>query len=345
MKKMNKRLLNLDFIRALCAIGIICYHFSCHCNCGFKIAYKTPNYYIGDCIVTIFFILSGYSLYHNDSKIDRIGSFYYKRWKSIFPTFYIAYFFNFMLNVFVSRRFFYLKGIAPSWTLILSILGIDGYFSYIMPNYYILGDWFLGAIIILYLLYPIILYFTERRPFLTSLVILGAMLWVIFYNCFEIDPFRNIISCIFSFYVGILLRKYHKIIENEYVGIISIILFIVFHFVAIKNANYQIVIHLAGIYSFIALYWIGKIVMKNRRCKSIVLKGSRLSYSIFLLQHVIIVKVLELYNPVSVTMSLLLLLATIILTIISAWILNAISTKLKKSDAFSDFEKMILRTV
>lgn len=39
--------------------------------------------------------------------------------------------------------------------MLLSLLGMDGYFQYRGPNYYLIGEWFFGAIVFLYILYPL----------------------------------------------------------------------------------------------------------------------------------------------------------------------------------------------
>lgn len=51
------------------------------------------------------------------------------------------------------------KGIAnynPKWTIIFTFLGIDGYISRIVPNFTLVGEWFLRALLIMYLFFPFI---------------------------------------------------------------------------------------------------------------------------------------------------------------------------------------------
>jgi surface polysaccharide O-acyltransferase-like enzyme len=100
-------------------------------------------------------MLSGYLLYYNHPSVNKLTSFYKKRWISIFPTFYIAYIFLYLERIFQSGRFFWS---GPTWKLFFSVIGIDGFIFYRQPDdYYLIGDWFLGAIIILYALYPLII--------------------------------------------------------------------------------------------------------------------------------------------------------------------------------------------
>ena len=90
MKKQEIK--SFHFIKAICAIGIIIFHFSCYLeNTNFRPFYYFKNGNWGYTFVTIFFIVSGGLLYHNYSDKMNIKTYYKKRWKSIFPMFYLAY--------------------------------------------------------------------------------------------------------------------------------------------------------------------------------------------------------------------------------------------------------------
>ena len=144
-----------DFIRFFSAVGIVLYHISCKLPAeGFHLLYTYANGTFGYLFVGVFFILSGAMLYYNQPQIGSLRTFYYKRWKAIYPMFYLAYLYYFLQTVFSSGALFY-KGNAK--TMIWTILGLDGYVFYKIDNYYILGEWFLGAIILLYVLYPLLL--------------------------------------------------------------------------------------------------------------------------------------------------------------------------------------------
>ena len=82
-------------------------------------------------------------------------SVYMKRWKAVYPSFYIAYIMLFIWYIRFNRTFF--TGRSPL-TLVFTVLGMDGYLAGAVPTWYILGEWFLGAIILCYVLYPLIVY-------------------------------------------------------------------------------------------------------------------------------------------------------------------------------------------
>ena len=108
---------------------------------------------------TTFFCISGAVLYYNYPLIYSKKTFYYKRWKRIFPSYYICFTFFYLNRAFTAYKFFF----RGHWTKILySIIGLDSYLSYKLNTYFIAGELFLGAIIIIYLLYPLILWIINK---------------------------------------------------------------------------------------------------------------------------------------------------------------------------------------
>ena len=134
----RERDLSIDFMRAFCAVGIIAFHFFCHTEeHQTRLFYEFANGSFGNTIVNMFFLISGAMLYYNYPGIKSLKSFYYKRFKSIYPMFYIAFlaaYFYYSIRV---RDFFY--GGNPA-KLLLTLFGLDGYFLYLAPNYYRFGN-------------------------------------------------------------------------------------------------------------------------------------------------------------------------------------------------------------
>lgn len=87
----KEKLISIEFIRVFCAIGIILHHFSTDVSAEFKPFLSFANGSWGDVIVTVFFVISGGMLYLNNNEIPSLKKFYYKRFKSIFPMFYIVF--------------------------------------------------------------------------------------------------------------------------------------------------------------------------------------------------------------------------------------------------------------
>ena len=135
--KSKQRIYNFDFIKAASALGIICFHFGYHAQ-NLNWLVSLPNYTGSwrSVLVAVFFLISGALLYLHHNKIDSVWRFYKRRWIAIFPAF----------------------------------IGMDGYlFSWLQfHTFYILGEWFLGAIIIAYLTYPVLLGIINKSNFFSQ---------------------------------------------------------------------------------------------------------------------------------------------------------------------------------
>jgi hypothetical protein len=157
-------------------------------------------------------------------------------------------------------KFFFLKS---KITFLLSILGLDGYFSYMLKTFYILGEWFLGAIIILYLLYPLILKLIDNYEIQTLAVMSLVFLVLPFIYIFEIDPFRNILSCLFSFYFGMVAGK-RKLYYSKTVLWVASATFLVIYVVPLPSYFHWIASHVTGMALFFVLFRLGHYVMNVR---------------------------------------------------------------------------------
>ena len=195
-RQSSNRDYSIDFIRALCAIGIIVFHFYCHTDEHLlKMFYEFANGNFGNTIVNVFFLISGAVLYYNYPKIDSLKVFYYKRFKSIFPMFYLAFLFAYLYCVIRQHDFLY--GGKPI-KFFLTLFGIDGYFLYLGNNYYQVGEWFLGAIVILYALYPLLLIIFNKSVLFTSILCIVLYSVVFIPNLFKVNIGCNLFSCLIS---------------------------------------------------------------------------------------------------------------------------------------------------
>jgi len=62
---------------------------------------------------------------------------------------------------------------APLRNMVFTVLGMDGYLAnFHVPTAYILGEWFLGFIVIFYIIFPVLLWGVEKFPVLTAAVLL-----------------------------------------------------------------------------------------------------------------------------------------------------------------------------
>lgn len=150
--------------------------------------------------VSLFFILSGAALMWSTHDGFRIREFYRRRCYAIFPVFYTTYIFFILAYVILVQKTPF-RGIHPL-TFLLTLMGMDGFFLYKIPNYYLIGEWFLGCIIIYYIFFPIIRYLFKRNA---SLFIAGSfVVWILFYMFYSLDmmidrfPLARIIEFLFG---------------------------------------------------------------------------------------------------------------------------------------------------
>ncbi|MDO4938551.1 MAG: acyltransferase family protein [Lachnospiraceae bacterium] len=338
MDEKPKRLYGLDFIRAVCSLGMVLYHFSAASACPLKILFGNANGNWGEAFVALFFAVSGFSMLYNHYEVNDPAEFYLRRIKSIFPSFWLGYIIIYFIRVIKNVRFFFLDDIASRWSLLLSIPGMDGYFLYKAPNYYLIGEWFLGAIILLYLLYPIILKVFKKAAGLTVTVLSVAFAAIVYNNPFEIVPFRNLLTCILLFMLGMLLCKYKdRLFGSKTALTVSVIMAAVLAFIRLP-VNEDICKVLLGICLFLPLNAAGEAICNKSVLKKIVREGSSVSYEVFLLHHAILYKVLEYVNPVSKKKMLVVLFGTLLLIYLSAGFLKVLKNQLTvfRFEKFSD---------
>lgn len=219
---------------------------------------------------------------------------------------------------------------------------MDGYFGYRGPNYYILGEWFLGAIVILYLLYPLVVRVLEKQELVGFILITIGFLFVCRLPYFKILDFRNLFSCLFSFSFGILIAK-HDVKNSKIIAAISLMVFLGFYFVALPPYGRWLATHITGMVLCLALLYVGQFIMKSSVLRRIFQELASISYQIFLLQHIVILWVLKYRHPGSVWKSAVLLLIIIALTITYAKVLSIVTDYVLKSGAMKYLEKIFCK--
>ena len=130
---------------------------------------------------------------------------------------------------------------------------MDGYLKSVVEDYYIIGEWFLGALIIIYICFPLLKKIFDgkfRKIFSTVLIIL-----VVVNNFFHIPfiPEREwIVFDIFAFWSGMLLTEYDNILKRRMNLIIAIVLSMILLWIKIPLLwNTDIVVVLLGYSLFV----------------------------------------------------------------------------------------------
>lgn len=296
----TERIFYLDFVRAISIIFIVIYHFNCslvgHYIDVHEILFRIyPNGDLGQIGVSLFFIISGAALmytYRNDFSIKK---FFRKRFIALYPMFWTAYAIAFLYLFYVNCS---INHSAPKWTLILTILGLDGYLLYAIPNFYILGEWFLGCIILFYFCFPILRKLLIKYP--KSLITFISIVYIVVVEkyIFKVEFDRNVLTRLPEFLFGMYLIQYLKKINvYQFIGALFISGFMFFK---VLNILQMYKITIIGISLFIVLAFIGQHV-KLEKFKEPFVLISKYSYAIFLVHHVIIEQLLIRFNGEKIT--------------------------------------------
>lgn len=170
----HPRLFYLDLVRAFATVVIVLTHFNNPylADGSYLLTNQPFGIYVGDLGVSLFLIISGAALTYTYGSRERIDlkRFYRKRFTGIYPMFWIAWFVA-VLYYFVDTRGFPPISV-PKHNLIFTVLGIDGYLAnFHVQTAYLLGEWFLGFILLFYLVFPLLLVGVKDYPIPTAAVV------------------------------------------------------------------------------------------------------------------------------------------------------------------------------
>ena len=292
----------LDFIRCFSCCIILLFHFS-RITTGYNITGfpKLDLFANGDwgfIAVALFFVLSGYGLmYGYQNKKINLNIFYKKRFKSIYPYFWICYFLAFTYYIITTgtvANYIEIQNnpIKIIVGLILTISGLDGYLSY---TFYLIGEWFLPCIIVLYIVFPLLKKCLEKNNKLFLLFfIIFYFLVLLFEKYSPILIHRNILVCGFQFGLGMYLCKYELFFHNKFQFIFSIIIVILLLCVKI-NIHSSIIVTIIAALLFAILKELA-LCIEKKPLKNVIDYISKKSFITFLLHHVIMNEILKYFS-------------------------------------------------
>ena len=299
-----KRDKSLDLVRCVACIFIVLFHFYVNEKQIFP-HIESSNADLGELGVSLFFILSGASLYLSTSrKKFNVGNYAYKRFKGIFPAFWTAYIIVFLFQFFENG--FINPDIPPS-RIWLSVVGMDGFVLYAIPNFYCVGEWFVGTIIIIYLYFPLVKLLIDKLPKVAWILLLIVGVVFIYVYPFEMPIARNPLARIIEITFGAYYCKYVVMNNNRNkflrwgifalcISVFAVLLFV--RFESIYLHMYAVII--MGISLFYIIAQLG-IVMRSMAVDKIVTTISINSYSIFLVHHAIGNYLADRYKDVELT--------------------------------------------
>ena len=288
-----KRRYELDVIRSFAFLMIFVFHFNMMIlqdgiEIPFSLIVKTKSQTLGQLGVGLFLILSGFVLV---SSFERTGKkpipFYLKRLLAIFPLFYACYFVAYLWIDLPAGHLF-------SKNMVWTLFGFDGFLSARgITTSYRVGEWYLGVILIYYLLFPALFCLIKKHPWFTGAAILGLYsVFTVFYP-FSYLPDVSPIVRLPEFAFGIYIALYYKK-ESLPLALAGGVMFLLLTF--IEFPGYQM--HgtlIATISLFLCMYTVFRCIAGLRKKVSapgnvfprIIFTISKYSFSMFLLHHIV----------------------------------------------------------
>ncbi|NIF46738.1 acyltransferase [Enterobacter sp. Ap-1006] len=213
-----QRFFFIDFIRAISFLAVVLFHFNMEISMNYagqnmigSLVYGGQT--VGDMAISLFIIVSGFSLVvSTGGKLD-VVRFFKKRIVAIYPAFWVVYCIV-AVFIFIANSGF--VGDGKHWKFILSLLGLDGFFLYRMANYYLVGEWYSGYMILTYLFFPILFKGLLNWPkiTITLLVLIMLGLSVNYTSLFSVYINCNPIMRLPDFFFGMLYGFYFVKSQN-----------------------------------------------------------------------------------------------------------------------------------
>lgn len=284
----KNRMLELDICRFVATFLVIMFHF--------VVEIPISNNFVlmwGRVGVGLFFVISGAGLINSCKDSFEIKKFYFKRIKAILIPFWVAYILVWAVK-FIFNGFQPLFPGIPQCNLIYTVVGMDGYLSnFGVRTYYLLGEWYLGAILIVYFLFPIFRMVFLKFPKSTVVFLFALRAAIIYKNVFPIPVCFNIITAYSYFSIGALwvynLRFKRCFSYRKWTKLIVALILMLSGSALGRVLSMQDVGELLcviGVYYILCAY--GVCCLKKTNIYRGVLWICSISYEVFLVHHVII---------------------------------------------------------
>lgn len=295
------RLFYLDWIRAIAAILIVVTHFNNPYLESTRFFVNRPfGIYIGGLGVSLFLIISGAALMYNygDRESLDLRTFYTKRAKTLYPMFWVAFVVaNILLFI---RNNGYIFVPRHKITAIFSLFGMDGYASaFGVGTFYVLGEWFLGFIILFYIVFPLLRVGVNKMPIATVCIVLAlyaaTVAFFTFYQIPRVPSDILLTTRLPELVFGMIFVKFIKKVPH-WLAAVSFVILALQQLTHILKDN--IAVTVVGIFAFLLLSYIGELVKSFKPLSACTKFISAYSYPIFLVHHVLIMQVFTVIYPV-----------------------------------------------
>lgn len=291
-----KRIRYFDLLRCVSFCFIIFYHMVIQLHlseiCSLESItslFSNSNMHIATLGVAVFFMLSGASLVYTTKNDFDLKKYYKKRCLRILIPFYLTYFVYLLAKIVVHHS---LQGIfpekIPTWRAFFTILGMDGWVSMhgIATFSLGIGEWFLGCLIVLYLVFPLLRSLMEKNAKLFFVCATCIYVLTVFFYPFTVDAHVNLLLKGYEFIIGMMFGYCSTQFSPKlkYVAI-PVTLFFFLSPIAI-NIHYAFKITILAVAFWISISYLEPFLQKRKL--RIIRVISDYSYEVFLVHHVII---------------------------------------------------------
>ena len=274
----------LDIIRVFATIVVLNFHYAALLGAEHSFFYKFANGDWGAGGVTIFFVLSGFLLKNSACSNKGIKNFYKSKFLRLFPMFYISFVIAYIIKSTMASD--WLWGLEP-WRFVFSAIGIDCYLGfYGVPSYAVVGEWFTFAIIIVYLLFPLLNYLMDRcLKEATVVVVVAIYLTDFIFDFSGINKNCTLTNAVMMSWIGMLIFKHKKYIMSKFTMLMALMIGLVLAFVRLPFADRTPCGQMEGICIFLFMYIALSRIKYKRQWNNAFCFFSNISYPIYINHH------------------------------------------------------------
>ncbi len=211
----KQRIYYLDFVRALAISGVIIIHYDLYMGVLGLASQSVldmiqPLRSTGVHVQSLFTALSGAALMLTYSRKERAfqwAEYIRKRFLSIFPLFWVTYAITYVALSIIHGEPVRQTGGVFTW--LLTVTAFDGWLLQVIPTNYIVGEWFLGFILLLYAIFPFLLKLYHTRPWLLAVAgVAGPVLVQLIPElAFGMNPYTSPIARLGEFVWGMFFMR------------------------------------------------------------------------------------------------------------------------------------------
>ncbi len=279
----EKRNVSLDLIRILATFIILNFHYAALFSAedSFFYGFACGDWGAGG--VTIFFLMSGFLLKKSSEKQEGIKSFFKKKFLRLLPIFYLSFLIAYVIKSISLSN--WLWG-GDVWKLLFTAIGIDCYLGfYSIPTYAVVGEWFTFAIILLYLLFPILNYFMEKHFKKTNIIIFLLYISDLCVNFSHINNNAKLTNALAMFWIGMLFYKYRRKVFTKGNMLLALLAGVVILFLPLPFESHMPYGQMEGICIFLFLSVALKNIKVSKKTENKLAFLSSMSYPIYINHH------------------------------------------------------------